>query len=280
MDSTRVHLQDGEILTDRGSNFCCNLTKELYQMLAIRTSAHHPQTDGMVERFNGTLKTGIKRFIDLYPVEWNRALPFILFAYRETPHTTTGFTPFELTFGRNPRGPMDVLRADWMGVGDGADQDVVTFITSTYNRMESAVELASFREKEKMAVYYDRKAKLVSFQVGDLVLVLKPSVSKKLLGRWKGPYSVAKKLSGTTYLIQKDRHSKPSTYHVNFLQAWHSPPAVCLMGEVVENPDLPYWDDKTEGTGVHFSTHLQDEQLQRVKAVVADHSSNQPGRTR
>ena len=48
-----------EILTDQGTNFTSRLLEKLYQLLgvkAIRTSPYHPQTDGLVERFNGTLK--------------------------------------------------------------------------------------------------------------------------------------------------------------------------------------------------------------------------------
>ena len=44
-----------EILTDQGSNFTSSLLAELYRMLRvhpIRTSPYHPQTDGLVERFN------------------------------------------------------------------------------------------------------------------------------------------------------------------------------------------------------------------------------------
>lgn len=62
------------------------LLQPLYRMLgikAIKTAAYHPQTDGMVERYNGTLKTGIKRFIDQFPVEWNKSLPFSI----KKPHT-------------------------------------------------------------------------------------------------------------------------------------------------------------------------------------------------
>ena len=48
-----------EILTDQGNNFTSQLLKEVYRLLSIkpiRTSPYHPQTDGLVERFNQTLK--------------------------------------------------------------------------------------------------------------------------------------------------------------------------------------------------------------------------------
>lgn len=129
-----------------------------------------------------------------------------------------------------------------------------------------------------MSTYYDRNARLVSFQVGDLVLLLKPSVSKKLLGRWKGPYSIVKKISGTTYQVQKDRYSKPSTYHVNFLQAWHAPTAVCLLGKIVEEDDLPSWMEGEEGLKPHISSHLQPAQRVKIQQNTGQPLATDPGR--
>ena len=45
--------------------------------------------------------------------DWDTLLPYILFAYREVPQATTGFSPFELAFGREVRGPLDVLKEGW-----------------------------------------------------------------------------------------------------------------------------------------------------------------------
>ena len=58
----------------------------------LKTSPYHPQSDGMVERFNGTLKTMLRKNCD-DPKDWDKMLPFLLFAYREAPHSTTGFSP-------------------------------------------------------------------------------------------------------------------------------------------------------------------------------------------
>ena len=52
-----------EILTDQGTNFTSQLLSEVYRLLKvkpIRTTPYHPQTDGLVERFNGTLKAMLK----------------------------------------------------------------------------------------------------------------------------------------------------------------------------------------------------------------------------
>lgn len=213
-----------EILTDRGTNFTSELTQELYVMLGVRsvkTSTYHPQTDGMVERFNGTLKAGIRKFLLDQGGHWNKALPYILFAYRETPHTSTSFSPFELALGRTPKGPLDILRKQWTGKTSRAGEDVVTYLTTMYTRMEKATRIATKTEekaKETMATFYDKKARLVSYQVGDLVLILKPSTGNKLQARWKGPYTITRKISLTTYHVKKDHRAKQVyTYHVNHL---------------------------------------------------------------
>ncbi len=91
-----------EILTDQGTAFMSRTIRELYGLLGIksvRTSVYYPQTDGLVERFNRTLKTMIRKFVHEH--KW---LEPLLFAVREVPQGSTGFSPFELLYGRQPRG--------------------------------------------------------------------------------------------------------------------------------------------------------------------------------
>ena len=89
-----------EVLNDQGSNFTSQLLKEVYRMLKIepvRACPYHPQTqtDGLVERLNGSLKSVLKKMAKDYRTEWGRWLPYLLFAYREVPNESTGFSPFE-----------------------------------------------------------------------------------------------------------------------------------------------------------------------------------------
>ncbi|KAL0146464.1 hypothetical protein M9458_058232, partial [Cirrhinus mrigala] len=70
-------------------------------------TVYHPQTDGLVERFNQTLKQMLRRVVMEDKRNWDLMLPYILFGIRELPQASTGFTPFELLFGQQPRGLLD-----------------------------------------------------------------------------------------------------------------------------------------------------------------------------
>ena len=93
------------------------LLQEMYRLLhikQIRTFSYHPQTDGLVERFNGTLKAMLKKLTSKNQKNWDDVLPHLLFAYREVPQESTGFAPFELLYRCRVRGPLDVLKV-WTG---------------------------------------------------------------------------------------------------------------------------------------------------------------------
>jgi transposase InsO family protein len=105
-----------EILTDQGSNFTSNFLAAVYKLLrieALRTSPYHPQTDGLVECFNQTLKDMLRKTATEEGKDWDKWLPYVLFAYREVPQETTGFSPFELVYGREVRGSLDVIKESW-----------------------------------------------------------------------------------------------------------------------------------------------------------------------
>lgn len=100
---TRVGIPE-EILTDQGTNFTSQLLAELYNMLhvrSIRTTPYHPQTDGLVERFNQTLKGMLRKAAKEEGKDWDTLIPYLLFAYREVPQASTGFSPFELLYGHD-----------------------------------------------------------------------------------------------------------------------------------------------------------------------------------
>ena len=80
----------------------------------------------MVERFNITLKSMLRKLVEGEGKNWDVFLPYLLFAYREVPQSSTGFSPFELLYGREVRGPLDVLRETWV-VGEKSKESTVSY---------------------------------------------------------------------------------------------------------------------------------------------------------
>ena len=77
-----------------GSQFTSAVMREVSRLLTIKqltTSPYNPRCNGMIERFNGTLKTMLKRMCAEQPRDWDRYLAPLLFAYREAPHESLGF---------------------------------------------------------------------------------------------------------------------------------------------------------------------------------------------
>ena len=57
----------------------------------------------------------LRKFVSRSQKDWDEYLPYLLFAYREVPQETTGFSPFDLLYGRHIRAPLDVLKENWTG---------------------------------------------------------------------------------------------------------------------------------------------------------------------
>lgn len=92
-----------------------DITKTLMKALnikAVRTSPYHPQTDGQTERYNSTLMQYLRKSVGEDPGNWDRHLQFAAYAFRTSEHSVTGFSPYELVFGRKPRDPVLMLSDD------------------------------------------------------------------------------------------------------------------------------------------------------------------------
>jgi len=90
------------LLSDRGTNLLSTLMLDVCEKLGIQklnTTAYHPQCNGLVERFNRTLKTVLRKQAATYGNQWDQFLSGTLWAYRNTPHETTGEKPSFLLFG-------------------------------------------------------------------------------------------------------------------------------------------------------------------------------------
>ena len=137
------------ILTDQGQQFIGKLNKQLCQRLnirKIRTSAYHPQTNGCLERWHGTLTPMIKKSIS-NKLDWEKQVKLAVFAYRCAPHSNTGLSPFELIYGKNVRGPLEILRESWENQ-EKEQFNVSTWIEELHERLQTIRDVAAQREEE------------------------------------------------------------------------------------------------------------------------------------
>ncbi|XP_070000758.1 uncharacterized protein [Penaeus vannamei] len=172
-------------------------------------------SNGLVEKFNGTLKAMLRRLCAEQPRQWHRYLSPLLFAYREVPQSSTGFAPFELLYGREVRGPMGILRELWTGEKIAAPQVKTSYqyVLDLRKRLEETMAMARGNLEEAQSQYkrqYDRKTKAHPFKAGDEVLVLLPATQNKLLMQWKGPLTV-EALRGNVYQLMMGNKLRPST---------------------------------------------------------------------
>ena len=214
-----------EILSDQGTQFNSELMKQFHVLCGcqgIKTSPYHPQANGTVERFHGTLKTMLRRVIQKRPKLWHQYLPALLFACRELPSESTGFSPFMLLFGKEARGPLSMLQESWTGKDNQDDESkpLYKYIFDLQNVMSETSEIAkanSTASSAKGKRYFDRKAKQRSFQMGDKVLVLLPSNSNKLLASWLGPFPVVGVMHPDYKILVR---GKEKVFHANMLKRY------------------------------------------------------------
>ena len=214
-----------EVLTDQGTQFMSECMQEVSRLLSIKgptSTPYHPICNGLVERWNGTLKSMLKRLCQDQPKQWHRLINPVLFSYREVPQESTGFSPFHLLYGHSVRGPGTILKELW------TEEVIIPEVKSSYEYvtklrecLEDSLKLAQgelekFQKRYKR--HYDRKVKPRRLEVGDRVLILLPTDRNKLLMQWRRPYTVESSVGANDYRVKMG--SKTKTYHVNMLKKY------------------------------------------------------------
>ncbi|CAH8505009.1 unnamed protein product [Schistosoma turkestanicum] len=202
------------ILTDQGPCFESDEFKSRLKQLGIkrvRTTPYHPQTNGLTERNNRTLK----EWLASKGGDWEKELPLILLAHRASAQGTTRKSPFQLMYGRRPRLPTHdktwPQQQRW---------------NTTRLRTERRQAIRNVREKQTsdMQKSEQERKNWRPFEVGDQVKCRERKYttgrgpgSGKLIPKWEGPYVVTER-RGAVYTIQKG--NKQKRVNASELQRW------------------------------------------------------------
>lgn len=231
-----------QVHTDQGRNFESALFKQmcdLFHIYKTHTTSFRPQANGHVERFNRTLLNMLSVFCNKNQRSWDTLLPQVMMAYRATEHSTSGFTPNMMVFGRNVILPSQAVvgRPERVREAETAPE---AYVEELQDSLEKAHEIAR-QNLRRQAVYrkkyYDANAKERALHVGQPVWLhdpsIKPGLCKKLANRWNGPYKIEKKLDDLTYLVRTSPSKVPRAVHIDRLLPY--------KGE-----HLPLWMKKTQ----------------------------------
>ena len=213
----RIICQHGlprQITSDRGTEFCNDLVKELnrtYRIQHIRTTAYHPQGNGLTERMNQTIKNTISKMSKTY-TDWDFWLPSALFAIRCSQQKTTTFSPFELVYGRLPN--RGVPQADMRESHEERIWSLMTYdmerLKRIRNKAQKFIQKVQDRQKYKNPL-------VETLNIGDQILIyrniVEASWSAKLEPKWEGPYYI-QDMKGTSIWIRSPKGTiQPTPVH-------------------------------------------------------------------
>ncbi len=169
----------------------------------------------------------IRKFIH----EKGKKLGQVLFSVCEVPQASTGFSPFELLYGRQPRRVLDVLR-ETGEEGPSDSWNEIQYVIDWRTKLHTLRRLSIrnlLQAQERQIRVYNRGTKLHKFAPGEKVLVLLPTSSSKLLAKWQGPFEVTRWVGELNYeVVRTDRSGSHQKYNVDHLKKWNEAESVML----------------------------------------------------
>ena len=186
------------IISDNGRQLDSQAFRDFYSGLSIKnqfSSPRRPQANGQTEVTNRTLLKIIKTKLDDAKGVWPEKLPNVLWAYRTTTRTSTGETPFRLTYGTKVviLVKVGVTSTRQAAFSEEGNDDKLRLNLDCLDEVRDKASSRMTKYQQKMAEYYNKRVKLRQLDIGDLVLRKVTAATKdlnqgKLGPMWGGPY--------------------------------------------------------------------------------------------
>ncbi|KAL4107103.1 hypothetical protein QTP88_018535 [Uroleucon formosanum] len=179
------------ILTDQGTDFLSKIFTEVCKLLQINkinTSPFHPQTNGSLERSHRTLTEYLRHYVDKKLNNWDEYLPYAFFVYNSTEHTSTGYQPYSLLYGRRLEIPIKLSHEP------EPRYNYDNYYFDLKQKMQESHKIAKenlIKRKVKSKQIYDNNENSIEIHVKDQILLRDKTQKNKLNPLWIGPYEMA-----------------------------------------------------------------------------------------
>ena len=195
---------------DQGTEFENHLFHQLEQLTGIkrsRTTPYHPMGNAQCERFNQTLLSMLRTMAETQKSRWREHVNKMCFAYNCTRNDSTGYSPFELLFGRKPRLPIDII----FGQTDiPTAKSYPEYVKNFQDALTEAYKIASEKTMISTAAGrddYNKKVRSSDLKPGDRVLV------KNVLDRG-GPGKLRSFWEDKVYIVLNRKDPMNAVYEV------------------------------------------------------------------
>jgi hypothetical protein len=212
------------VTVDNGTQFEAEAFKEFCEQIGMKIHfalVRHPESNGLVERANGIIMTGIMKLIFNQPRgKWLDELIKVVWSHNTTISRSTGFTPFKLLFGDEAITPEEAKAGSIRTVALAeAEADCSVAKDAIEGIRLQAVENINKYQAERIK-WRDRKVRLKNIKPGHLVLrrVANPDTVGKLQLKWEGPFLVVSSSRPGSYRLKDmDDNDIPRSWNADEL---------------------------------------------------------------
>jgi len=188
----RLHGLPDTIVSDRDPKFTSRFWTETHRLLGIKlakSTAFHPQTNGSSERMIRKVSQILRTMVRPDQLDWAKHLPLVEFAINSSTSASTGFAPFELTYGYIPKMIQSVGTSEFSGVQDFAEnaRDMVTRAHDALieSRIQQTHHANAHRRRDDVRLDEGHKAYLSTENLN-----LPKARARKLMPKFIGPYNI------------------------------------------------------------------------------------------
>ena len=203
------------ILSDQGTHFHNQLMEAMSKLVGynhIYSTTYHPQSNGMIERFNATFVPQIAKLQDKENNNWDEFLSPVVFACNTGIHSTTNYSPFHLLFGREPRLPTDERLSSFTF---RKPNDYYEQLKKSMKLIDTHARENIIRKQHQYKTRYDKRRPDPHCAINDRVLIRRNGIKNKLDPKYSVTPQIIIREKHPVYVVKDEITQSEKQVHIN-----------------------------------------------------------------